>query len=88
MSEESKSIAVVYLIKIWEFLNRIKNPFSTSIVESVETNDESVNNTCEERIADDTEDEFQLYLLSIKFTRISRIKFFHNNHNYFHKNNS
>lgn len=62
MSEESKSRAVVHLIKTWEFLNRIKNRFSTS---TVETNDESVNNTCEERIADDTEDEFQLYLDSL-----------------------
>ncbi|KAL4131056.1 hypothetical protein QTP88_008407 [Uroleucon formosanum] len=62
MSEESNSRAVVHLIKTWELLNRIKNCFSTS---TVETNDESVNNTCKERIADDTENEFQLYLDSL-----------------------
>ncbi|KAL4092041.1 hypothetical protein QTP88_026615 [Uroleucon formosanum] len=62
MSEKSKSSAVVNLIKTRELLNRIKNRFSTS---TVETNDESVNNTCEERIVDDTENEFQLYLDSL-----------------------
>jgi len=62
MSEESKSRAVVHLTKTWELLNRIKNRFSTFTVES---NDESFNNTCEERMADGTEDEFQLYLDSL-----------------------
>lgn len=78
MSEESKSRAVVHLIKTWEMLNRLKNRFSTS---TVETEDNSVNfNTYDKRIDDDTDDEFQVYLNSIKFTRIPRIKFFHNKH--------
>lgn len=78
MSEESKSRAVVHLIKTWELLNRLKNRFPTS---TVETEDNSVNsNTYDKRIDDDTDDEFQVYLNSIKFTRIPRIKFFHNDH--------
>ncbi|KAL5246306.1 hypothetical protein ACI65C_013714 [Semiaphis heraclei] len=57
MSEESKSRAVVHLIKTWEMLNRLKNRFSTS---TVETEDNSVNfNTYDKRIDDDTDDEFQ-----------------------------
>lgn len=63
MSEESKSRAVVHLIKTWELLNRLKNRFPTS---TVETEDNSVNsNTYDKRIDDDTDDEFQVYLNSL-----------------------
>jgi len=65
MSEDLKSRAVAHLIKTWELLNRLKNRFPTTTVESfqLETDDGSVNsNTHDKKITDDTDDEFQVYL--------------------------
>ena len=53
MSEESKSRAVVHLIKTWELLNRLKNRFPIS---TVETEDNS--NSHDKIIDNNTDDEF------------------------------